>query len=275
MHYGFEFGRENDISDIQDKVNYSENLPFWGGGAGFTYDKLFASVQYQTTITEEISDRGNYDVAGGSEIVSFNRDTDLERDEYSLSLGFNATGFKATQQLSLAVGYKKATTRYDWLDQERDKKNGDVGFAIKNNSFDVKGPFISAAYRWTIGPGLFGVNLAFAKLDGEIATNRIHRQGNSQLINLKDRTRTEVISSDTFGVNFGVQWLQPLPKIRKNLFYTVSANYVKYNYNTDSGSFQDNFFSDHKSHEIVDLGVFDVEETIFSFKASLIYVFEF
>lgn len=269
MHYGFEFGRENDISDIQDKVNYSENLPFLGIGLGVTYDRFFANAQFQKTLTKEISDQGNYGVAGGSETLSFTRDTDLDRQEYSLSLGFHPT-----QQLSVAVGYKKATTHYDWFDQERDKEMGNVGFATKNNSFDVNGPFMSATYRHTIGPGALSVNFAFAKLDGEITTNRIHKQGNSQLINLKDRTRSEVISSDTRGVNLGIQWLQPL-KIRKNLFYTVSANWVKYNYDTDSGSFQDNFFSNRKSHEIVDLGVFDVEETIFSLNASLIYLFEF
>jgi len=264
MYYEYEVGTESTASAVQDKVKLDEELPFLGLGMTVVAGQgLFLDAYYQRTNTAEIDETGKFSV-GDSE-VSYQRNTELERQDFAFSLNY-----AFTQSLSFSLGYKYGNTTYDWKDQERDKNDANVGTASKENEFIAKGPFIGVAYNFPVGPGMFAFNVAVANLDGEITTNRRHRQGESDEVELIDRDRKEQVFSDAFGVTLGINWNQA---ITDRLSYGISLHGFQYKFDTKKGKFQDDLFSDDRAHELLDLDSFEVKETVYAINFSLNYRF--
>jgi len=266
MHYKYQLGAGSRISEIDDPRNYSENLLVGGVGATLAYDNtFFVDAHFQTTKTEDVVEDGTFATAR-DRTVFYTRDTALRRSDYAIALGY-----AVTKDFKLFAGYNGSKTSYNWTDDERDDEDGKVGFASKDNEFSATGPFIGGAYGWRIArSGVLGVSVAYAYLDGEIETSRFHSEGDSQKFTLKNRQRTEHVSSDTVGLKLGISWHQ---QINKKLSYGISLSRFKYDFEATDGTFRDDLFSDNRTHEIINLDSYDVTETLFSIKASLRYRF--
>ncbi|MEK8021503.1 MAG: hypothetical protein VSS75_031895, partial [Candidatus Parabeggiatoa sp.] len=265
MHYQYKLGAGSRTSEIDDPRNYSENLFFGGVGATLAYDNLFfLDAHILKTNTENVVEDNTFTTAT-DRTVFYTRDTGLRRSDYAIALSYAVkTDFK------LFLGYNGSKTDYNWTDNERDDEGGNVGSALKNNEFRTKGPFIGGAYGWRLGGGVVGLSIAYAYLEGEIETSRFHSEGNSQKFTLKNRKRTEQVSSDTVGWKLGISWHQ---QINKELSYGVSLSGFRYNFEAKEGTFRDDLFSDNRTHEIINLDAYDVTETLFSLNASLRYRF--
>jgi hypothetical protein len=264
MYYEYEVGTESTASSVQDSVKLDEYLPFLGLGMTVVAGNgLSLDAYYQSTNTAEIDETGTFSV--GDSQVSFKRETELERQDFAVSLGYTMT-----KNLSFFMGYKYGNTAYDWTDQERDQNGGNVGTAIKENEFITKGPFIGAAYNLSLGNGMLAFNIAVANLDGEITTNRRHRQGGSKDIELIDRDRKEQVSSDTSFWKIGINWNAP---ITERLSYSIFLDGSVSQFNSKKGKFQDSLFSDDRAHELLDLDSFEVKETVYAVNFSLNYRF--
>jgi len=265
MHYKYKLGAGSRTSEIDDPRNYSENLFVGGVGATLAYDnKYFLDAHFQTTNTEDVVENSIFTTARGR-TVGYTRDTELERSDYAI-----AVGYAVKKNFKLFVGYNGSKTSYNWTDRERDDEGGNVGSAFKDNEFSTKGPFIAGAYGWRIGSGVVGLSLAYAYLDGEIETSRFHYEGDSEKFTLKNRNRTEHISSDTIGWKLGVSWHQ---QINKKFSYGVSLSGFRYDFEAKNGTFRDDLFSNNRTHEMTNLDSFDVTETLLSINASLRYRF--
>jgi hypothetical protein len=267
MHYKYKLGAGNRTSEIDDPRNYSENLFVLGVGATFAYDNtFFIDAHFKTTNTEDVVEDSTFTTAMGR-TVDYTRDTELKRRDYAIALGY-----AVKKNFKLFVGYNSSKTSYNWTDQERDDEGGNVGFALKNNEFRTKGPFLGGAYGWRIGGGVVGVSVAYAYLDGEIETSRFHYESDSKKFTLKNRNRFEQVSSDTIGWKLGISWHQ---QINEKLSYGVSLSGFRYDFEAKNGTFRDDLFSDNRTHEIINLDSYDVTETLLSINASLRYRFNF
>jgi hypothetical protein len=117
---------------------------------------------------------------------------------------------------------------------------------------------------------MIAFNVAAANLEGDITTNRRHRQGDSQEVKLLNRNRKEQVFSDTLGFTLGINWNQA---ITDRLSYGISLQGFRYEFDTKKGKFQDDFFSDDRAHELLDLDSFEVKETVYALNFSLNYRF--
>jgi hypothetical protein len=265
MHYKYQLGAGSRTSEINDPRNYSENLLVGGVGATLAYDNtFFLDAHFQTTKTEDVVEDSIFTTARGR-TVFYTRDTALRRSDYAIALGY-----AMTKSFKLFAGYNGSKTSYNWTDKERDDEGGNVGSALKDNEFRTKGPFLGGAYGWRIGGGVVGLSFAYAYLDGDIETSRFHYEGDSKKFTLKNRNRTEHVSSDTVGWKLGMSWHQ---MINKKLSYDVSLSGFRYDFEAKTGTFRDDMFSDNRTHEIINLDSYDVTETLFSINASLRYRF--
>jgi hypothetical protein len=266
MYYKYQLGTGSRTSEIDDPRNYSEVLFVGGAGATFAYDnRFFIDAHFQTTNTEDVVENSTFTTAK-DRTVFYTRDTGLSRKDYAI-----AFGYAVKKNFKLFVGYNGSKTSYNWTDNERDDVGGNVGSASKDNEFSTEGPFIGGAYGWRIGGrGVVGVSVAYAYLEGEIDTSRTHFEGDSTKFTLKNRNRTEHISSDTIGWKAGISWHQ---RINEKLSYGLSLNGFRYDFEAKNGTFSDDVFSDNRTHEIINLDSYDVTETLFSINASLRYRF--
>ncbi|HDN26853.1 MAG TPA: hypothetical protein ENG03_07110 [Thioploca sp.] len=262
MDYEYELGGVGETSLIQDKTKLNKELPFLGVGATLVYDKWAVDAYYQTTNTMDIDDSGTFPVVGTSE-VSYTRNTELKRQDFALTAGYSLL-----RNWSLSFGYKYGDTSYDWTDQERDGKGGNVGTAFKENNFVAKGPFIGIGYNLPLWKGVLAFNVAAALLEGEITTSRVHEPGGSE-VKLSYRERNELVKASATGLTLGVNWNQP---ITERLSYSILLQGFKYDFDASRGVFRDSLISD-KVHEILNLDAFDVEETVYSINMSLNYRF--
>jgi hypothetical protein len=254
MHYEYEVGTEGSTSAIKDGIKLKEILPFLGVGLTLAIpERFFLSTYFQTTTTEDSDDKG---------ILARNRNTELERQDYSVSFGsqFPVSIGSHVANLSIFLGYKSGQTNYDWIEE-----NENIESVKKENDFVANGPFIGAAYNWQIGPGKVGLRLALAKLDGEITTRRVHTGGT-----LVGQERKEQVFSETTGFKVGVNWNA---KITDRWSYGFSLDGFKYNFKPKKGTFSNNLFSDNRGHEILDLAPYEVEETVYSLSLLVRYRF--
>jgi hypothetical protein len=267
MHYKYKLGAGSRTSEIDDPRNYSENLFVGGMGATLAYDNtFFIDAHFQKTNIEDVVEQNSTFRSAEGRTVSYNRDTGLRRSDYAIALGY-----AMTKDFKLFLGYNGSKTNYNWTDDERDDEGGNVGSAFKYNEFRTKGPFIGAAYGWRIGgSSIIGISAAYAYLDGEIETSRVHTEGNSEKFTLKNRNRTEQVSSDTIGWKVGINWHQ---QINEKLSYNLSFSGFRYDFEAKNGTFRDDRFSDNRTHDIINLDAYDVKETLFSLNASLRYRF--
>lgn len=269
MRYKYEVSTEGS-SIIKDRIKLDEILPFLGVGATLVFPtKTFMSVYFQTTTTKDIKEDGTFTVgtSDNPSTLSFTRDTEIERQDFSIS-----AGHKITDNLSFFLGYKRGDTKYDWTDREQDDEGNSVGIALKENDFSADGGFVGAAYNLRIGGGVLGLRFAAAKLNGEITTSRIHKPDSDSESDfaLVERTRKEQISSETIGFKIGINWNA---SITKRLSYGISLDGFQYSFEPESGAFTDSVFSDNRGHQILDLEPYEVEETVYSFSLLLRYRF--
>jgi len=268
MRYEYNVGLAGKNSDIQDKVQLKEELPFINLGTTLTYNRLFMDVSVQSTLMEpDINEDGEKPVGIDSTNRDYTRDTQLERQDYTLSFGY-----MMNNHFSIFAGYQYGDTSYDWTEKIHDKDKGDVGTVRKNNEFLTGGPFIGVATNWQTKLGTLGLSLAVADLDGKITTHRKHEEGKSTITKLHKRERTEKVSSSTTGVKVGLNWNAPPISSIPGLSYGVSLDWFSYEFDSKKGSFQDNVFG-NRENELLDLEPFDVEETVYSVRFSLNYSF--
>jgi len=211
-------------------------------------------------------------------------DTDLDRMEYALSVGY-----AVTQSFAVYAGWKWANTSFDVVDTGKAQVTDIVSFPVSVNAlgdvvgvtdfattefswqgrtkYDFKqdGPFVGAAYSWSLdGPvkGALTVNAALAFLDGKIE----YDSNVATLTYANGSTDTgSLIVSDfegsTTALTLGVSWRGETGI--KGLSYILGINGYSYNFDADSLNSGD--------YEGSDGG--DITETVINFKVGIAYRF--
>jgi hypothetical protein len=278
-HYQLEYGSGENVSDISDNVELSENLPFIGAGMTSIYDKFSLDFSFITSagMLGDIDQSGGFSDPDLANIV-YERDIHLKRNTWNLSFGYELYSNRS-ENIVVFAGYKEAKTNYGWVDHEyKGIEENQVGVAGKDNEFNTNGWFLGMNYGREFAPfghkGRLGLNLSYAELDGEIETNRVHTDiGKGQ--GLRARTRNETVFSDTKGFSMGISWAGGLPVLGDNWSYSLFLERASYDFDAKSGHFTDSFFSDGYTHKILDrdLNSYDAKETIYSINFSISYFF--
>jgi len=256
MRYSFEekFKQEHggNIGTYESGEKLRDNLPFIGFGGTLSYDRFFIDAYVQRS--------GEGEDGGSSKTDDFfvanNSPVDFKRKDYAITLGYGVT-----DRLSIFGGYKYGQTDFERLDTLASIGFvGDTFFKESVHSeFKQDGPFIGATYGWQLGNGLFGLNIAVAKMDGEKTRHTV-------VTGSSNHQSTSIFSDDTLGVTFGISWKAP---ITKNLMYGLSLDGYRYDFDL-KGSY--NYLSGGKFYTSENAEL-NIEETVFSVKASLIYRF--
>lgn len=247
----------NVISDL--KLSYV--LPSVSVGLTAFFDRLFLDVTVQRAFNGE--DKGQFNSytllqeealpfipAGTLAQTDISIDSDLERTETTISLGYGVT-----DHFVLYAGYKRAESNFDQkltgalqLSRASDLTpipaltgpfTGSLDF-----EFTYDGPFGGAAYTWEIGQGRFkgtlSGNVGVALLDGQtnnkfkdfILTNQF---GVSTPIDLNEIDQRPVglsdLKGDAFGLSLGLAWMGFTPL--DGLIYSLSITGYRYDFESD------------------------------------------
>lgn len=217
----------------------SDNQPFLGIGGTFTHDRLFIDAYSQKSAEGE-------DEGAAKQEPKKIYDATFERRDHALTLGY-----AVNNNLSFFAGYKYGKSENTFQSQFASER--------LEHHFRAQGPFIGAAYGWQLGRGLLAVNLAIAKLEGQSTVLGFNTNDDVSIIN------KTFASADTLGWTLGVNWNAPLTK---NITYSVSLDGYKYTYETyETWQY---IYPTKSGGQVDDI---DIEETMYSIKASLIYHF--
>ncbi len=265
--------------DVLSDIEFSDILPFIGGGLTLFIDRIFADFDIQHAFDGQDSDRFStrafaQGVGPTATPTLFGTDTqlntDFDRTDWAVSLGYSVT-----DSFIVFAGYKRAKTDYD-----ADLTGEVTGFQVNNlapipfltgsliGKFDQEleydGPFVGMHYTWEIKQGFFleGVvdgNFAVAFMDGSVdlaitdtfVTNQtgavvpvdfqsfISQQGN--------------LKGDTVGLSLGLFWKGFTPV--DGLIYSVGIAGYRYDFDSDKTA--------------------DFSETQVRFDLGLAYAFDF
>jgi len=126
------------------------------------------------------------------------------------------------------------------------------------SSFELDGPFISAAYGFKIGTGNLSAKIAVADLTGQWDINQTDRMGNDLATSA---------SGDATGVTFGLAWKAP---INQDWAYSISTDYYDYDFDV-SGT--NPTFNGEPLTGRQGINNFNLQERVFSLNAAIIYTF--
>ena len=146
-----------------DKIEFSDNMGFIGGGATFFIGRLFADLSVQrafNALFEYDKDNNTFLSAEAENQAQFDR-TD----------GAVAIGYAVTRKFSLYAGYKWAKLdldnafdgRVSYLVIDDHVLNGRAA-GVERNKFQYEGPFVGLTDGWDIGKAGFFHGLISAKL---------------------------------------------------------------------------------------------------------------
>jgi len=242
---------ERQFPNMLSSLEYKDWLPYVSGGLTVFADRFFVDfdVQHAFDGHDQTDSSQQAFIIGDSvdTLLRFNNsnDTEFERTEWSVSLGFTVI-----ENLVVFGGYKNAETEFDV------NMRGDVDITIfragdpappiggpftgkLEQSFEYDGPFVGAAYSWKIKQGFVDGALAFkfaaAFLDGSVDVNfRDIVIGNQpfDLQNLREsggRSALSTLEGDSTGFSLGASWrgLTPIDGL------TYSAGIIGYYYEFD------------------------------------------
>ena len=241
-----------DITNNQSSNGLGDTLVTLGLGGTAAYGNYFVDLYVQRGISGELDRSDN--VRGS--IIGEN--IDLDRDDFAISFG------RSFGQFSLGIGYKQSETTFDqnftlldpMIDNPVDPDNRIDGNL--RSSFELDGPFISAAYGFKIGTGNLSAKIAVADLTGQWDINQTDRMGNDLATSA---------SGDATGVTFGLAWKAP---INQDWAYSISTDYYDYDFDV-SGT--NPTFNGEPLTGRQGINNFNLQERVFSLNAAIIYTF--
>jgi hypothetical protein len=263
-------GTSSGANWAKEKVEFSDNLGFVGGGATLFFQQIFVdfSGQYAFNgearfLTSESGYMEDENLFGSEED---NHDVQFYRTDMAIS-----AGYAVNRKFSIYAGYKWAAVDLDttfegltsllnidnWLLSGRSR--GEV-----HDKWRYEGPFIGVAHGWEIDypgflKGLISAKVALAflsskysmDLTGDATYTSFNGVEIEPLVGAVDLKK--VITGDTLGLTFGFDW-NGVTAI-KSLSYVIGLSGYRYNFDAD------------------DLHEPDVSETTLIFRAVLAYVF--
>jgi hypothetical protein len=226
-------------------------MPFVGVGTTLFADKFFLDFYVQKAFSGSDMATNSIDFIGqeGSGRLDVIMDAKLERDEYSVSMGY-ALG----RQWALFGGYRKSKTSFSH-NLTFDVRTG-TGSGKRDADFNQDGFFLGGVYALPVGEysGL-SFTAALANFNGKYDS-----RGN--LVFGETYYPTGILfNGDTIGLNLGATWRG---RILNNLNYTLGID--GYSYNFDAKKVQT--FTDGLSSVAADLS-----ESVLRFSAGLSYQF--
>jgi len=270
MDYQFEQKSAVDTTDPELKVNdhgfkIVTVMPFIGAGATLFVGRFFLDFYVQKALSGSDRASNPLDFEGEDFAFTLNTvvDSELERDEYSVSIGY-ALG----RQWALFGGYRKSTTSFsdDLAFDEKLPGVAVTGSGKREVDFKQDGLFFGGVYVLPIGnySGL-SFSAALANFDGEYdsrgdLTMNILAEGED--VPDKNTYPTGILfDGDTLGLNLGVSWRG---RVVENLNYTLGID--GYSYDFDAKKVQK--LTDGTSSVAADLS-----ESVLRFSAGLSYQF--
>ena len=199
-------------------------LPFVGGGITVFENRFFFDLYLQKAFSG--SDETTSRFEGSSRTSDEKINSDFERDELSLSVGY-AVG----NQGALFLGYRRSTTSFiDTFTEVTTDSNNSIYTENGTRDIDFKqsGYFLGGAYAFPINEQTaITLNAALAFLDGEYDVRRHSIQVSS--INDSEETddSADKYGGDTVGLNLGVALKGHLSE---SLDYTLGLNGYSYDF---------------------------------------------
>jgi len=243
------------------------NMQFVGVGATLFANSFFLDVYAQKafsgsdTATREEDRKVNDTVLRLNYVV----DSDIERDEYSMSVGY-ALGSRWV----VFGGYRNAKTRFTNTERLRYEIATNVFYVAQSTfspSFKQNGFFLGGTYALPVGKrSVVTFNLALAALDGKYDSRRTEKvKGVDSEGNVLTDSDGEIEgfedvgafhNGDTLGLNLGASWKG---RIGERIGYSFGAN--GYNYDFENKSSEEGQFQA------------DLSENVLRFSAGLSYQF--
>ncbi len=271
MNYEFEQKSGVDTSDPEVTLTNRgfkivTAMPFVGAGATLFANRFFLDFYVQKVLSG--SDRASNPIAvEGENVFDFTVntiiDSELERDEFSMSIGY-ALG----SQWALFGGYRESKTSFsdNLAFNEQLPGVSFTGSGKRNVDFKQNGFFLGGVYVLPIGDysGL-SFSAALASFDGKYdsrgnLTTEIIDEGKGT--SDKDTFPTGILfDGDTIGLNLGLSWRG---RMFENLNYTLGVD--GYSYDFEAKKVQ--AFTDG-----LNLVAADISESVLRFSAGLSYQF--
>lgn len=242
------------------------SMPFVGAGTTIFANRFFLDVYAQKASSG--SDTATNKLETEENVFDFIVDSDYEREEYSVSVGYTLGS-----QWALFGGYRTAKTRFENNDIFREVVSTDAILLAQSKyrpSFKQDGFFFGGVYALPVSKyGAITFNVAFAILDGEydsrntLSIQAVDSEG-TLLLDPDDGTPVfdETVlrgvnhSGDTVGVNFGASWKG---RIGEKVGYSLGVN--GYSYDFENTSSEEGKF------------LADLSESVLRFSAGLSYRF--
>lgn len=236
------------------EVEVDDTLLFAEFGASLFLGNFFVDVSLQKSdegddsFTQDAFSTATdvNDVSAAFLGISLDTDRTIEREEFSLSVGY-----AITENTGVFAGYKRNTTDFD--------DEVGTGLAILSgvaagdpNSFSITtdvtgsasseleqdGFFLGATYvipyesdGWLNGALSFDLGVAF--LNGDLSFSDRATVSSDDIDFSETNTSSQDTSGDAVGINLGVAWSGPLTD---RLNYSVGVDGYQYDYEGDSGS---------------------------------------
>ena len=279
----------------QEQIEFTSTMPTLGGGLTFFWDRVFLDLSAQRAFNGSADDTSSYSQYLGTlqypldgvsrySSANLNYNSDFDRDDYAISLGYNF------DQVGLYAGYKWAKTDFttvasgpqsffvaDYIYGSYSPYNFVAEGIIRTTAdydFKYDGPFIGLVYGFGIDKGFFKGNLSFnaavAFLNGEVNVNNRSDVTTINSINGLSIDPFQVVpgsipaaaglgtnainsKGDTTGFTFGITWAGSTAV--KGLGYSLNLGFYQYQFGADQSSNP------------------DITESAINFKAGISYEF--
>jgi len=235
-----------------DDVKWQDNMPFLGIGgtlsAAFGEDHFVSIDGYvQQTASGKDSFFGLPEAIDDA-ILDYN--TNLSRRDYAINLSYGWRNLLIIDNsLVASVGYKLGKTDINGTRRNIVSGEGE-GIYYRNEKiqFETKGPTLGISYNHPVGESsAVSLNLGYAWLESDYIS-----------------TQQEITPASTQGLTYGLSWNSTI------------TNKLRYGFSVDAYSYTMGASLTKKEREGVIITNFidSIEETVYSFKASLYYLWD-
>ena len=254
----------------QEKIEFSDNMAFVGGGGTLFFRRLFVDLSGQYAFNGSARTQASSSEYLGEENLFVNTEDDFHVQFYRTDMAISA-GYAVNRRLSIYAGYKWAS-----VDLDITFEGSASGLNIDNwllsghlegeeyDKFRYEGPFIGVAHGWdVVNPGFLkgaiSAKVALAFLSSKFSLDQTgavtYTSMNGVAIDpyITAIDQKEAITGDTLGLTFGFDW-NGMTTV-ESLSYMIGLSGYRYKFDAD------------------DPEAADVSETAFIFKAVLTYVF--
>lgn len=202
-------------------------LPFAGGGITIFENQFFFDLYLQKAFSGSDETAIFYeDDSGSSSTRNRKINSDFERDEFSVSVGY-AVG----NQGALFIGYRRSKINFiDTFTYTKitDNNPNYTENGIRDTDFKQSGYFLGGAYLLPIGEHTaITLNAAVAFLDGEF-DYRVHSVEASSIDGpVKQDDSATNLGGDTAGLNLGIAWKG---RMFESVDYTLGLDGYSYDF---------------------------------------------